>query len=279
MKQNKTYLFVFVVFVILTPTILYAQDINVKIGFRDSINSCILNETRNILIHLPESYHKSNQSYPILFQLDGNDGLLMETMTVVNRLALNEQVIPELILVAIENINPGRDMWPTNTKYYPKPNEAGAEHYLTFIEKELIPFIETKYRTNGDRILYGQSMSSIFTIYSFLHKPKQFTHYIASSGAFPDCENYFSELCSEAFKQKKQYNGQKIFITNGLKDKLDPNGEMNQAMQEFSASVKNNLEAKIAIKYMSYKNEGHIPFQSLYHGLKFVFQQKMTKVE
>lgn len=272
MKQSRTFLMVFFTIMVLWPVVLSAQDITMNIGFRDTIHSDILQESRNVSIHLPANYHKSIQSYPVLLQLDGNDGLLMETTTVVNRLAMGEKIIPELIIVAIENKNPGRDMWPTNTKYYPEPNKAGAAQYLSFIEKELLPFIETNYRTNGKRILYGQSLSSVFTIYSFLYKPGIFNFYIASSGAFPDCENYFKDLGLDAFKHKDQYLGQKIFITNGLKDELDPNGEMNRTMHEFSSLVENNLGEKIAYKYMPYKSEGHIPFQSLYHGLKFVFR-------
>jgi hypothetical protein len=83
---------------------------------------------------------------------------------------------------------------------------------------------------------------------------------------------YFQELSLKAFQQKDQYNGQRVFVTNGLKDKLDPDGTMNQTMIEFSNSIKKNLGDKISYKYLTYQNDGHVPFQSLYHGLKFVFE-------
>jgi predicted alpha/beta superfamily hydrolase len=254
-----------------------AQDINMKIGFRDSIKSEILQETRNILIHLPDDYYNSNKSYPIMYQLDGDDVSLFETTAIVNRLALREGIIPEIIVVAIENTNRSRDMWPTNTKYYPKPHFAGAKNFLDFIEKELIPYIETKYRTNEDKILCGQSLSAVFTIYALLEKPKLFNSYIACSGAFPACEDFFMESSEKAFQNKELFAGQKIFITNGLKDELDPDGKMNQTMIAFSNSIKNNLGDKITYKYLTYKNEGHVPFQSIYHGLKFIFESNNKK--
>lgn len=273
MKKNRPYyLFLLITISLIGQYALSAQDINVKIGIRDSIKSEILNENRNILIHLPDDYHKSDQSYPIMFQLDGDVGLLMETTAIVDRLALREKIIPEMIIVAIENTNPFRDMWPTNTKYNPKPRVAGANDYLNFFEEELIPFIENQYRANGDRILYGQSLSSVFTIYTFLDKPKLFSSYLASSGGFPDCEKYFKELSIKASLQNEQFNGQKIFITNGLKDELDPNGEMNQTMNDFSNSIQDKLGEKISIQYLTYEKEGHVPFQSLYHGLKFIYK-------
>lgn len=209
-----------------------------------------------------------------MYQLDGDEGLLLETVAIINRLALREEVIPEIIVVAIKNTNRARDMWPTNTKYYPEPEKAGAEEFLRFMERELIPYIENKYRSNKNRILCGQSLSAVFTIYTFLKKPKLFNSYIASSGAFPACESYFKKLSLESFQQKERFIGQKVFITNGKKDELDPNGKMNQTMLEFSETIKENLGDKISYKYQTYENEGHVPFQSMYHGLKFVFSNE-----
>jgi predicted alpha/beta superfamily hydrolase len=271
-EKWKTCLLLILAITLLSQKEITAQDIHIKIGFRDSIKSEILQETRHVLIHLPDDYFSSDKSYPVLFQLDGGEDVLFETTAIANRLALREEIIPELIIVAIANTNQSRDMWPTNTKYYPKPNVAGAKDFLDFLEEELIPFIEKKYRTSGDKILYGQSLSGVFTMYALLESPKSFTSFIACSGAFPGCEEYFLELSLKAFQQKDQFSGQKVFVTNGLKDELDPDGKMDQTMIEFSNSINNNLGDKISYEYVTYQNDGHVPFQSLYHGLKFVFE-------
>ena len=251
-----------------------SQDLNVKIGTIITIKSEILNEDRNIIIHLPDNYGKSGKSYPVLYQLDGNTETMLETVTTVNRLLKTEEVIPELIIVAIENTNRARDMWPVNTKYYPEPNIAGAKNFLNFIEKELIPYVENKYRTNESRIFYGQSLSAVFTIFAFLNNPNLFSSYIASSGAFPACEDHFKDLSAKAFNRKEQFKNQKLFITNGLKDQLDPDGKMNQTMIDFSNTIKENLGNRITYKYQTYENEGHVPFYSLHDGLKFIFIQE-----
>lgn len=249
----------------------FAQDIKMKIGHRDSIESEILNETRNLLIHLPSDYLSSNKSYSIMYQLDGSDELLFESVAILNRLAVREEIMQEIIIVAIENTDRSRDMWPVNSKYYPEPSVAGAKDFLAFFEKELIPFIESKYRTNENKVLCGQSLSTVFTFYAFLTKPQCFSSYIACSGGFPGCESYFKDLGIKAFQQPEKYVGKKLFITNGLKDPLDPNGKMNKAMIDFTNSLNNNLGESISYKYLTYENEGHVPFQSIYHGLKFIF--------
>ena len=251
---------------------IWAQDITVNIGHKASIQSAILNETRTILIHLPNDYDTSKKSYPVLYRLDGDIDFLMETVSTVNRLSLGDEIAPEMIIVAVENTNRAKDMWPTNTMYYPEPYTAGASDFLSFIEKELIPYVEDNYRTNKEKILCGQSLSAIFTMYAFLSKPKLFNSYIAISGAFPGCEDYFTVLSEKSFQQKDQFNGQSFFLTNGSKDPLDPDGELKKQIDDFSTTLIKSIGDKINFKYVTYENEGHVPFHSLYDGLKFIYE-------
>jgi len=271
----KTLRFYFILNILLgliTPQLIYGQNINIQIGYRDSIKSEILQENRKILIHLPDNYKDSNKSYPVLYRLDGGIELMLETISTINRLSVSDEIAPEMIVVAIENINRPRDMWPVNTKYYPETEIPGAKYFLDFIEKELIPYIEANYQTTQERIICGQSLSGIFTTYTFLTKPELFDSYIICSGAFPDCENYFKELSKKTFQQIDQFNGQKLFITNGLKDPLDPDGKLQLQILDFSNSIHESLKDKIVHKYLTYENEGHVPYHSLYDGLKFIFE-------
>jgi uncharacterized protein len=271
----KNYLLIaFMLLNFFNASIFFAQDINIKIGFRDSIKSNILKENRKILIHLPNNYNISNKSFQVMYQLDGDTDLLTETVAVLNRLSHFEEINTDLIVVEIENTNRPRDMYPIKTKYY--SGNPSAENFLDFIEKELIPYIEKSYRTTPERILCGKSLSGLFTIYAFLSRPKVFNSYIACSAGFPDCENYFKELYQNAFKTG-QYNGQKIFITNGLKDPYDPVGSSNQQIADFTNIIKEKLGNKVICKYQTYPNEGHVPFASLYDGLKYFNENNLNK--
>jgi len=74
------------------------------------------------------------------------------------------------------------------------------------------------------------------------------------------------------FQQVDQFKGKKLFMTNGLKDPLDPDGRMQLQIAEFSNSIQENLKDKVVHKYLTYENEGHVPYHSLYDGLKFIFE-------
>ena len=258
----KTKLFLSLLF--FSTSALFAQDI--RIGFKDSIQSKVLNENRKFLINLPKGYDDSDKSYPVIYRLDGDSDLFIETVGVINHLVYMEEIIPEMIVVLIENTDRNRDMMPTNTSWF--KTEPGAENFKNFIENELMPHIDGSYRTTNEKLLCGQSLSAIFTLYYLLTSPYSFDSFIACSGGFPDCEEYFIKLTND-FLKRKQTKTTNIFLTHGLKDFLDPEGIIKEQLLRFTDKIesKENVVSKLKI----YEDEGHVPFQSLYHGLRFKY--------
>ncbi|RLD85966.1 MAG: hypothetical protein DRJ07_01915, partial [Bacteroidetes bacterium] len=220
------------ILLIISPTTLFGQEIN--IGFQDSIESTILNETRKIIIKLPQDYYQSDKYYPVIYRLDGDRDLFIETVGVINRLAYTEELIPDMIVVMIENTNRIRDMMPTNTSFF--KSEPGAENFKNFIEHELIPHINSTYRTTNEKVLCGQSLSAVFTLYYFLISPDSFDSFIACSGGFPDCEEYFIDLTNDMLKTKQNAK-RKILLTHGLNDFLDPNGVIKKQLINFTQLI------------------------------------------
>lgn len=265
MKNISSLTLLFSILLLLSTTSLSGQKIN--IGFQDSIESKVLKETRKIIIKLPKDYCNSDKSYPVIYRLDGDLDLFIETVGAINRLAYAEEIMPEMIVVMIENTNRNRDMMPTNTSFF--QSDPGAENFRNFIESELIPHINKSYRTTNEKILCGQSLSAVFTLYYFLTSPDSFNSFIACSGGFPDCEEYFVNL-TKVMLQTKQTSTKKIFLTHGLKDFLDPDGTIEKQLSDFNQLIES--DENIVCEYKIYKDEGHVPFQSLYHGLRFVYE-------
>jgi predicted alpha/beta superfamily hydrolase len=264
--------FYFIILVCLSNTVIvYGQDVNVKLGFADSIHSSILKEKRKIIIRLPDDYDTSKKAYPVLYLLDGNTNSLLHTVSVINKLSGDEN-IPKMIVVAIGNTDRDRDMMPLSTKQYAVP-VAGAEQFLSFIGDELIPHIEKIYRTNQQRILFGQSLSGLFTLYALLTKPRLFEGYIGrSAGWLGDMNDYFTALTDKAFQQPELYVHKKIFMCNSLIDDYDIDHVVHKQMLAFSEKIKVKLGDEVKYKYVSYNNYPHVPFPSLYDGLKYIFE-------
>lgn len=264
----RNYILLFIFIGLMKSTMGYSQDLNIKIGVKDSVQSKILNEKRQLIVNLPKDYNTSNNTYPILYILDGNEAAILEAITVTFKLG------SEMIIVAIPNTDRDRDMMPLSTPTYPVTN-PGAENFLSFIANELIPYIEKNYHSNGKSTIRGKSLSGLFVMYAFLEKPELFDDYIGNSASwYADMNYYFGKLTDKSFQNKDQFNGKKMFVANSLNDPFDPKKEVHNVMLEFSKKVKSELGEKLSFQYKTYDNYGHVPFPSFYDGLKFVLEIK-----
>ena len=243
--------------------LVFAQEVSVKLGVVRTMKSSILNEEREVLVHLPATYDTSGKAYPVLYLLDGTPASLQEAITVTNRLRT------DMIIVAIENTNRNRDMMPVVAKDYPGPPRA--ESFLGFLEKELVPDIEKAYRTTQPGILLGKSLSGLFAIYALLARPTAFNAYVGcSAGWFAENNEYFRALSSRAFQNAALYDSRRVFMANSLQDQYDPDQAIHRQMVEFTALVKEKLGHAISYQYKTYEDYPHVPFPCPYDGLRFV---------
>ena len=92
---------------------------------------------------------------------------------------------PDVIIVAIENNDRLHDMYPTvnQDRNGPVGIGGGAKKFLTFIEQELIPDVEKRYRTHSTRIIAGASAAGVFSLYAMQQRPGLFNAHIAYSPA------------------------------------------------------------------------------------------------
>lgn len=144
----------------------------------DKLFSKILNEERSLAIKLPKSYQLDKEKrYQVLYLLDGGENL-SHTFGSLDSLNQNNYV-PELIIVGIKNTVRMRDLTPTPRKAFEK--SGGGEKFLDFIEFELIPYIDSHFRTTKFRILSGHSLGGLMAIHSLQSRPHLFQAHIALS--------------------------------------------------------------------------------------------------
>ena len=63
------------------------------------------------------------------------------------------------------------------------PSGGGIAHFIQFMKNELIPYIETHYRTDPYRIFSGHSLGGLCVLYAFIHEPELFNAYIGISSS------------------------------------------------------------------------------------------------
>jgi uncharacterized protein len=229
-----------------------------------SLYSEVLKETRHILVHLPGDYETSDNRYTVLYHLDGGNRKMHSNdippysgaIETLKKLNLPDQII----LVGVANTNRDRDMLPVKSKR--SLDGGGAHLFLTFLKDELIPHINSRYRTNGTAILYGMSDSGLFTLYALLESPRTFSAYIASSPTIGWCPTLIKEK-TQTMLEGESFPTTSLFIIYGENDyPLVINHVPDYARLLNKYHVPGfRWEIKVV------KNAGHIPSISLYEGL------------
>jgi predicted alpha/beta superfamily hydrolase len=108
------------------------------IGTIHTLRSTILNEDREYWISLPDSYNKEASSYkryPVLIVLDGNVHFkaISGMINYMSADAYRSQRIPEMILVAIQNVDRRRDYTPDKVITVRENNTGGGDRILSFL--------------------------------------------------------------------------------------------------------------------------------------------------
>ncbi|MEA2097187.1 MAG: alpha/beta hydrolase-fold protein [Candidatus Cloacimonadota bacterium] len=248
---------------LLSLSISYAQKKTEFIkGGKVSIESKILGEKRIMTVYLPESYNSGSQKYPVLYLLDGR-AHFYHTTSAVNFLS-NRGITPQIIVVAVYNVDRNRDFLPSHVERI--PTSGGAEKFLNFISDELTEYIDNNYRTSNFSVLMGHSFGGTFATYSLLTKPELFDAYIAVSPFLHYDDNY---LVKEAGKtQHSDFKGQKYFYMT-IGD--EPN--YYSALGDFSSIINEKYSEIIDLDYVKMESEDHAttPYLSVFNGLRFIF--------
>ena len=155
----------------------------IKIGRVDTVYSEILKEKRPVLIYSPsyDTTYFTKPQFPVLYVLDGS-GHFDELVTMIRQMSVNNgnTALPQMIIVGITNTqgHRTRDLTPSNTSM--DPASGGGELFTSFIEKELIPYIDKNYATAPYRTFMGHSLGGLMVINTLLKHTELFNAYIAN---------------------------------------------------------------------------------------------------
>ncbi|MES2727032.1 MAG: alpha/beta hydrolase-fold protein [Bacteroidota bacterium] len=157
------------------------------LGVIEEIESKELLEKRILNIYLPEGYNENDTiKYPVIYLLDGSaneDFIHIVGLVQFNSFDWINQV-PKSIVVGIASVDRQRDFTFPTTVEKQKTRFATSGHsdkFIAFIEKELQPFMASRYKTTGDKMLIGQSLGGLLATEVLLKKPTLFNKYIIIS--------------------------------------------------------------------------------------------------
>lgn len=226
----------------------------ISIGDESNLYSKTLKENRPFRVYIPDSYHESEQKYPVIYVLDGEVSFFHTAST--SQFLSQYGFMPEAIVVAVHNTNRFRDM-PIPDTY----GRAGEKNFLSFLVDELVPDIDNTYRTHPLRILIGHSQGGLFVNYAMSTSQDTF-HWFVSLDAplFGDANGFKQELIRKI--QSRGYNGRYVTVDRSL-------GWLDE-WADFEAAAPTHF---MHAQFKAQPGESHesMNFEGTYKALKYLF--------
>lgn len=277
-------------YLILVPLlVLFANCTNAQgsesiiVGKKETIYSKALGENRKIWIYNPAVTSRdadSGKRYPVLYLLDG-DAHFLSTVGIVQQLsqANGNGVLPEMMVVGIENTNRLKDLTPALAS---ANAPAAVNPFVKFLSSELIPYMDRNYSTAPYRLLVGHSLGGLTAIDILTHSPQLFNACIAiDPSMWYDRENHLNQAIARLPKQ--DLKGSRLFI--GVANTLPPGVSLSKLKNDASAETQhirsifrldkflkgNTTGLLYAQQYYEKEKHNTVPLLSTYDGLRFIF--------
>jgi uncharacterized protein len=244
------------------------------------ISDFVKNETYIIQVGLPFGYSLSEKSFPVLYVLDGERTFGI-TKGIADWLMIGKE-IKDIIIVGISYGQGLSEWWNKRARDYTYCNDTiiakgrfentgGADNFLKFMQNELYPQINERYRILPDScFISGLSFGGLLCTYILFKKPEMFKGYIISAPTLVWNDRSLLKLETEYSSKQKELNKTVFFADGTLKDPVwtdNPN-------EVFIANVKTHNYSGLVFITRIYKEETHISVFpiALASGLKTMFR-------
>lgn len=226
----------------------------------DTVPSAVLGERRLVRIALPKDYDRGDRRYHVVYALDGNASV---EYTIGIAETLYQSGFPRLIVVAVPSTHRSRDLSPTEAP--DTPSGGGADAFLAFLEQELAPHVDGRYRTTGFRVLAGHSLGGLFAVHA-LARSASFDAYIAiSPSVFLNGDDALARL-RRAFADGRVSGT--LFVAMGFEP-----GEEGDGILRLREVLERDAPGTLRWTFRAYDEESHssVPVVATMDGLRYVF--------
>jgi predicted alpha/beta superfamily hydrolase len=211
-----------------TPGAFARQSPSLEFGKAAVFHSAVLNEDRRINVFLPNGYDAATKTYPVIYLLDGSANEDYFHAAGLFDFLATYGVMPPAIVVGIANVDRQRDFtMPSSDPADRKaaPTSGGALKFVSFLERDLIPYVDGHYRVTDRRTLIGQSLGGLLATQVLLEKPQLFREYVIVSPSLWWNKEAMLHGAGEALKKTKT-PGTSVYVSvadepSGMKEAVE----------------------------------------------------------
>lgn len=236
------------------------------------IQSKINEKPYQLYVSLPSGYNPDDtERYPVLYVLDGN--MNFPLVVPIHNLLDSSGEIEKVIIVAIGDRDQSSQTWLiSRTLDYtsagdPAANKeiargmgisealvksGGADDFVKVLRYEIIPYVDTHYKTTTDRGIAGHSLGGLFATHCLINKQGIFIRYgISSPSLFWNESKILTQ--EKLFAEKYKALSVKVFISVGS---LEPE-ILQSSIGFFISALKAHNYGGLTLTSFRFENETH----------------------
>ncbi len=173
---------------------------------------------RKLQIYLPPSYARdAGARFPVLYLQDGSEYVTRARAAVVADNLIAQGTVAPFIIVFVDPVDRFKEYW-------------AHDGLADFMAKELVPFVDARYRTRASRegrALMGASLGGVISVWTAIRHPNVFARVAGQSSAFQiDDERVVTALA--ALEPMPQARPLKFYFDVGL---LEPIWKVNRRVR------------------------------------------------
>lgn len=244
------------------PAAASARD-EIIIGERLALHSEILGEDRVLMVYRPPPDGGTTR-YPVIYLLDGDAHF--HHVTGLVQFMMSQGRMPRAIVVGLTNTDRTRDFTPTRVPQF--PTSGGADRFLQFLQRELIPAVEARYTTARYRVLIGHSLGGLLAVHALNRAPDVFDAAIPISPSLAWGER-LAQRGTESLLASRPSLDKALYVTVG-----NEGPEMVGSGRAYAEMLRSRAPRGLRWRFeeMAQEDHGSIVHRGAYRGLEVVFE-------
>ncbi|MDB5278577.1 MAG: hypothetical protein JWR61_3532 [Ferruginibacter sp.] len=260
-------------------------------GFEKSLRSTILGEQRKAWIHIPTSNGGTENTgkgrYPVIYLLDG-DANFNDVVSMTEFMS-NAGLCPPMIVVGILHPARMKDLTFGTDTETPGVNGNG-ENFMLYVEKELMPYIDSNYPTASYKIFIGHSVGGLTVVNTLVRQPNLFNAYISLDAALWWNDQQIVKD-AKTILANTNYKGKTLFMamanrmergmdTTQVQQDTTEGTELIRSNLEFIKDISKNKTNQLRFKHAFYENDDHSSVRLIgeYDAVRFIFDYYKLKI-
>lgn len=233
----------------------------IQTGVTYELPSAVMGDVREVNIWLPPDYKGSKDRYTVLYLLDGASNQDFHHIAGLAQLGSLSWTFGPLIVVGVQTKQRQAELTPSasDPRYLSAfPNSGGADRFRRFLQREVIPFVERRYRTGARRAVMGESLAGLFVIDTLLKQPDLFHDFVAiSPSLWWDDRRPMRDAAARL--SAHDVSGRRLYLAMA-----DEGGTMQDGVDMLRAALARQPGAKLTWRYSD--RSASATHSTIYHG-------------